>query len=79
VSKNIEQRQRLNSIEGMIPSPYHRPTGCQFHPRCDQFMEGVCDQITPERIHLGDHREVRCLLYDENIIAADIIRVKDAE
>ncbi|MCB0183542.1 MAG: ABC transporter ATP-binding protein, partial [Caldilineaceae bacterium] len=59
--------QRLNSIRGMVPDPYNRPTGCPYHRRCDQFMPGVCDQITPPPITLGEDRVVRCLLYDESI------------
>jgi peptide/nickel transport system ATP-binding protein len=55
--------QRLNSIRGMVPDPYNRPVGCPYHPRCDDFMAGVCDRITPPRIELDEGREVRCLLY----------------
>jgi peptide/nickel transport system ATP-binding protein len=55
--------QRLNSIKGMVPDPYNRPNGCPYHPRCDQFMAGVCDRIVPPPIHLEEEREVRCLLY----------------
>ncbi len=56
-------RRRLDSIHGMIPNPYHRPDGCQFHNRCDYFMEGICDQVVPAMIPAGSGRDVRCLLY----------------
>ena len=59
----LAERDRLDSIKGMIPHPYARPSGCQFHNRCDQMMPGVCDQITPQVIWLDEGREVRCLLY----------------
>ncbi|MFW6154372.1 MAG: ABC transporter ATP-binding protein [Planctomycetota bacterium] len=26
--------KRLETIEGVVPSPLHFPTGCKFHPRC---------------------------------------------
>jgi peptide/nickel transport system ATP-binding protein len=55
--------QRLNSIQGMVPDPYNRPAGCPYHPRCDQFMAGICDQIVPPPIAVEGEREVRCLLY----------------
>jgi oligopeptide/dipeptide ABC transporter ATP-binding protein len=55
--------QRLNSIKGMVPDPYNRPHGCPYHPRCDQYMAGICDHITPPPIELFGDREVRCLLY----------------
>lgn len=55
--------QELNPIEGSIPDPFTRPTGCPFHSRCDQFMPGKCDVIHPDLISLADGRTVRCLLY----------------
>ncbi len=62
VSRN---RQRLDSIRGMVPDPYNRPTGCMFGPRCDHFMPGRCDAVSPPAIPLGPGREVHCLLYEE--------------
>jgi oligopeptide/dipeptide ABC transporter ATP-binding protein len=58
-----EARQRLNSIEGMVPDPFTRPSGCYFHPRCTAFMEGVCDRETPQSVQIGPGRSVSCLLY----------------
>lgn len=56
---------RLASIEGMIPDPFHLPSGCLFHPRCPSFMPGKCDKIAPTWKQVkGDHW-VRCLLYEE--------------
>lgn len=56
---------RLASIEGMVPDPFHLPSGCVFHPRCPSFMPGKCDKIAPTWKQLvGDHW-VSCLLYEE--------------
>lgn len=55
--------KRLNSIRGMVPDPYNRPDGCPYHTRCDQFMAGLCERITPPPIELENDRQVRCLLY----------------
>jgi oligopeptide/dipeptide ABC transporter ATP-binding protein len=56
---------RLASIEGMVPDPFHLPTGCVFHPRCPSFMPGKCDKIAPTwKSLVGDHW-VSCLLYEE--------------
>src|SRR5690606_11578351 len=30
---------RLDTIEGMVPSPAHWPKGCKFHPRCHRTRE----------------------------------------
>ncbi|MBC8254857.1 MAG: ABC transporter ATP-binding protein, partial [Ardenticatenia bacterium] len=59
----VRARERLDTIRGMVPGPYNRPTGCLFHPRCDEFLPGICDRIVPSRVPLRDGREVRCLLY----------------
>jgi len=56
--------QRLVAIEGSIPSPFQRPTGCPFHPRCSRMMPGRCDVHMPALTHLDDQHSVRCLLYE---------------
>ena len=53
----------LEPIEGSVPSPYNRPTGCPFHPRCPAFIAGVCDTQRPVLTQLSDGRAVRCHLY----------------
>jgi peptide/nickel transport system ATP-binding protein len=54
--------RRLDSIRGMVPDPFNRPAGCPFHPRCDQFMPGRCDQVLPPIVGLGPSQDARCLL-----------------
>ena len=56
---------RLNPIAGTVPDPYHRPTGCPFHPRCEQMIPGKCDVSRPQLINLTSEQAVRCLLYEE--------------
>lgn len=57
--------QKLNPIEGTVPDPFNRPTGCPFHSRCDQFLPGKCDVIHPKLTTLEDGHTVRCLLYED--------------
>jgi len=57
-------RQRLVAIEGSIPSPFHRPSGCPFHPRCSRMMPGRCEVHMPALTQLDDKHSVRCLLYE---------------
>jgi peptide/nickel transport system ATP-binding protein len=56
-------RERLRPVTGMVPSPYQRPTGCPFHPRCPVAMPDLCDRVVPQPVALGDGREVSCHLY----------------
>jgi len=71
-------RERLNPIRGGIPSPFDRPTGCPFHPRCDAFMPGYCDRVVPPTFVVPDEHEVRCLLYAEEVTADDGTRNRSA-
>ena len=56
--------QRLVAIEGSIPSPFQRPNGCPFHPRCSRMMPGRCEVHMPVVTQLDDQHTVRCLLYE---------------
>ncbi len=59
-----EKKAELETIEGMVPSPFDLPTGCVFHPRCPDYMPGKCDQIYPEYNEVEEDHWARCLLYD---------------
>ena len=56
--------QRLVAIEGSIPSPFQRPSGCPFHPRCSRMMPGRCEVHMPALTQLDEQHSVRCLLYE---------------
>ncbi len=62
-SIHTEPRIDLPTISGSIPHPFNRPAGCSFHPRCTEFMAGVCDQQTPALIPVGEKQLVSCFLY----------------
>ncbi len=49
---------RLPAIEGMPPSPMHRPPGCPFQPRCAYSTER-CTAVPP-LISIGPGRETAC-------------------
>ncbi len=59
-----EKRDHLETIEGMVPSPFNLPPGCVFHPRCPDFMPGKCDRVYPEYAEVEANHWARCLLYD---------------
>ena len=56
---------QLPVINGAVPRPTDFPSGCRFHPRCDQCME-ICKQQMPPSIKLGPDRYVSCWLYNKN-------------
>jgi peptide/nickel transport system ATP-binding protein len=58
-------RTKLPTISGVIPHPYNRPQGCAFHPRCTEFMPGVCDQHEPRLQSLNERQQVNCFLHHE--------------
>ena len=58
-----EPRSHLATIAGSIPHPYARPPGCPFHPRCQNFIPGTCDQSAPPVTKMDAEHEVRCFLY----------------
>ena len=67
------RKERLDSIAGMVPSSFDRPSGCPFHTRCPAFMPGLCDRVEPSVTWLGPERNVRCLLYEpEHVPAAAV-------
>jgi peptide/nickel transport system ATP-binding protein len=56
--------QPLAAIEGGIPSPFQRPTGCPFHPRCTHAMAGRCDVAMPGVTAITQTHIVRCFLHE---------------
>lgn len=60
-----EAKSELAEIKGTVPSPYLRPRGCRFGPRCEHFMPGLCDGIEPELYEPTSDHQVRCYLYTE--------------
>lgn len=57
------RKTRLNTIEGMVPSPFNIPPGCPFHPRCPLAIPGRCDVEDPPTVDVGGGHLVNCVLY----------------
>lgn len=56
-------QQEIEPIAGSVPGPYQRPSGCSFHPRCPEFMPGICDVEYPPQVEVAREHRVRCHLY----------------
>ena len=55
---------KLPSIAGYIPHPFNRPSGCEFRPRCESYIEGVCDKNIPVFQPLNDTtQKVACFVH----------------
>ena len=50
-------------LEGQVPSPLNKPSGCPFHPRCP-YRQQRCEAEVPELRPLGD-RMVACHFAEE--------------
>lgn len=58
-----EDSRRLQPIEGLMPDPTEKPTGCWFAPRCGRCME-QCTHQAPAVWEEAGH-QIRCHLYAE--------------
>ncbi|WP_243385725.1 ABC transporter ATP-binding protein [Bacillus kexueae] len=54
--------ERLQNIEGNVPTPDQLPKGCRFAPRCSKAF-GRCFEEAPQLIE-KDGRAVRCFLHE---------------
>ncbi len=61
-----QDKERLYSIDGVVPNPFHLPKGCYFEPRCE-FAKAECKCKMPAITNISDEHQVRCFLYNEAI------------
>jgi oligopeptide/dipeptide ABC transporter ATP-binding protein len=70
-STEIARKERLETIEGVVPRPTDLPPGCHFAPRCPHRMPRCTTEEIP-LYQLEGSVEVRCVLYDlAAAVAAD--------
>ena len=61
----LNNRRKLNSIRGSVPSLFERPSGCAFHPRCDAFIANRCDTHMPVKSLTSPGHEVHCFVHND--------------
>jgi peptide/nickel transport system ATP-binding protein/oligopeptide transport system ATP-binding protein len=61
--EDVEKKHRLETIEGIVPSPTALPEGCHFAPRCQHRMPRCTEGVIP-LYELEGGVSVRCVLYD---------------
>lgn len=59
-----EDRERLISIPGTVPSPLAWPKGCRFYARC-AYAQPICKEQPPQLKEYGGH-QIRCWLYEKD-------------
>ena len=50
-SRNVG-RDRLDTIEGDVPTPTEPPSACRFAPRCPAAFD-ACERVHPQRVPIG--------------------------
>jgi len=60
-----ETRVALPTISGTLPHPFNRPTGCPFHPRCEEAIAGRCHARVPVLRPVGGGQSASCFLHHD--------------
>ena len=68
IPKITKERDPLETIEGVVPNPTERISGCSFWPRCPHATE-KCKVDEPPMVRTGAGRYVRCWLYTDKEVA----------
>lgn len=53
-------RERLQTISGMVPSLSNLPKGCRFHPRCPE-MRDPCRERVPTMVCVTEQHQAACI------------------
>jgi peptide/nickel transport system ATP-binding protein len=61
---DLKVQRQLTPIQGTVPSLLDRPTGCNFHARCDSVIAGHCDRDAPSPTSLSNTHSVSCFLHE---------------
>ena len=54
-----DERERMRTIEGEIPDPANRPSGCTFRTRCG-WVTDECAMLDPQLVPIEDDHSVAC-------------------
>lgn len=70
-------KEKLDSIEGVVPLPLDSPPRCGFYDRCERMIEGMCDCRDVPLVELEPGHSVRCFLYPEVVAAYENVGGED--
>jgi peptide/nickel transport system ATP-binding protein len=60
--------QKRIRLEGELPSPVNRPSGCPFHTRCPRFLGDICVTQTPPWRETRDGKRYFCHIPEEELV-----------
>lgn len=58
-----ETQTVLPTISGTLPHPFNRPSGCPYHPRCDERNSPLCSTQVPELYPVANGQSASCFLH----------------
>jgi peptide/nickel transport system ATP-binding protein len=61
----LSKDTRLYNIPGMVLPNDAYIKGCNYYHRCDKFMPGLCDVVSPMEVDLGAEHKVSCHLFSQ--------------
>ena len=62
-----QPKAKLKVISGSVPNPFEQITGCPFHPRCEEFSDGLCNQGDPPVLfQFRANQHVACYIREKN-------------
>jgi peptide/nickel transport system ATP-binding protein len=71
-------KDRLDSIEGVVPIPLDLPPRCGFCDRCASVIRGLCDSFDVPMVEVKPGHAVRCFLHPEVVEAHERAETRGA-
>jgi peptide/nickel transport system ATP-binding protein len=68
---DAREKERLQSIEGVVPIPLDLPPRCGFCDRCDSAIPGLCDSHDVPMVEVKPGHAVRCFLFPQCVAACE--------
>ena len=65
-------------LDGDIPSPRNKPSGCPFHTRCPRYIGDICKTDDPPIRDAGDGHKIRCHIPIDELIKLQSITIHEA-
>jgi oligopeptide/dipeptide ABC transporter ATP-binding protein len=62
-----KKSEKLHTIPGTVPDLASIPQGCRFHPRCGEFVPGLCDTQRVAQVRISGTHMARCVRLMEKV------------